>query len=47
MDKYLNGYSQILNHENQLETTHDLREFAEDSFSNVRTEAYGNKVESS
>jgi hypothetical protein len=46
IDKYMHGYSKILLHESQLETTLDVREFTEENFDEVRKEIYGNNVES-
>ena len=46
IDKYMHGFSKVLSHENSLETTADLREYASENFSDVRKEAYGNNVKS-
>ena len=46
IDRYMHGISKVLHHENTLETTADLREFAEENFEDVRKEVYGNCVES-
>jgi hypothetical protein len=46
IDKYMHGYAKILHHETSLETTADIREFAEENFEDVRKEIYGNNVES-